>query len=262
MPNITKRQKIIVSSLVLSLCLLATGFIPLSFYLNYKLQLILGFVILAYLLSVWALWEGLNWLKAAVLMVLPGLFALAVSSYYFLLPVRWLTRLPVAAVFGLIWYTLLLSQNVFNVSTTRTIPLYRVASTWVFVLTIITASLLFNVIYSLHLFYFLNGVVTFFLCLILLLQLLWTVEMENLSPVIIVTAVLMALIVGEVGTAISFWPLSNAMASVMLTASLYLVCGVSLDHLRGRLNREVVLGYLKWGLPIFIFVYLTTSWTG
>ena len=110
--GLDKRRKIIVASGILSLGLLSTQLVP--FYLTYRF--IGGLAVLAYLLALWSLWEGINKLKAAVLMILPTFFALAVASYYFLLPVRWLTRLPVAAVFAVVFYTLLLSQNVFNVA--------------------------------------------------------------------------------------------------------------------------------------------------
>lgn len=260
--GLTKRHKIIITSAILGLAMLSTGFMPLSFYLNYKLQIILGLVLLSLMLSVWALWEGLTVLKGVVLMILPMAFTLSVASYYFLLPTDWYIRFPVAILFGLIWYTLLLSQNVFNISAIRTIPLYRVASTVVFVLTIATASLLFNVIFSLHMLFIWNAMVVFMLCFPLILQLLWSIEMEAVDSVLVVTSILMGLVVAEVALALSFWPVSNAMASVMLTAILYLVSGVSMDNLRGRLSREVVWGYLRWGAPVLLLVYLTTSWTG
>ncbi len=260
--GLNKRQKIITTSLILSAGLLSTGFLPLSFYLTYKLQLIIGFAVLAYLLSVWALWEGLDLFKALILMILPTLFTLAVVSYYFLLPVRWLTRLPVTVVFGLIWYTLLLSQNVFNVSATRTIPLYRVASTVVFVLTILTASLLFNVIFALHQLFLINGLLVSLLSFLLIIQVYWSVNMEKLDSNLVIPALFLALVVGEVGIALSFWPLTNTISSVFLTGILYLVLGITTDSLRGRLNREAVLSYIRWGVPVFLFIYLTASWTG
>ncbi|OGE25709.1 hypothetical protein A3C32_01220 [Candidatus Daviesbacteria bacterium RIFCSPHIGHO2_02_FULL_41_14] len=260
--GLTKRHKIIITSVILAVALLSTGFMSISFYLNYKLQIIVALLILSLVLSAWALWEGLTFLKGTILMVLPMTFTLSVTSYYFLLPTYWYLRFPVALLFGIIWYTLLLSQNVFNVSSIRTIPLYRVASTVVFVLTITTASLLFNVIFSLHMLYIFNGLVVLALCFPLILQLLWSVEMERVDSILAVTSLFMGIVVSQVAIALSFWPVSNAVASVMLTAVLYLVCGISMDSLRGRLSREVVWGYFRWGAPVLLLVYLTTSWTG
>lgn len=256
--KLVKRQKIIIAAAVLSFGLLSTQLVP--FYLTYRF--IIGLAVLAYLLSLWALWEGLNPLKAFVLMILPTLFTLAVASYYFLLPVRWLTRLPVASIFGLTFYTLLLSQNVFNVASTRTIPLYRVASTTVFVLTLITSYLLFNVVFSFELLFVWNGLLIFLLSLPLILQVIWSIDMEDLSGLVIIYSIVLSLVVAEVGIALSFWPISGPMFSLVLSTVLYITLGISTHALRERLNKGVVWEYLGWGVIVFVVAFVITSWTG
>ena len=255
---LTKREKIITASVILSLGLLSTQLVP--FYLTYRF--IIGLGVLAYLLSLWALWEGLDKFKAVVLMILPMAFTLAVSSYYFLLPVRWLTRISVAVIFGLIFYTLLLSQNVFNVASIRTIPLYRVASTTVFVLTLITAYLLFNVMFSLNFAFYWNALMALVISFPLVLQVIWSIEMEGLSPLVLTYSIVISLITAEIGLALSFWPISNAMASLVLSTSLYTTVGMSTHHLRERLSRGVVLEYIGWGILVFFIAFLSTSWIG
>ncbi len=256
--KIRKRQKIIIASFILSLGLLSTQLVP--FYLTYSF--IAGLAVLAFVLSIAALWEGLNRLKALVLMILPTLFTLAVASYYFLLPGRFLTRFSVAFLFGLIFYTLLLSQNVFNVASIRTIPLYRVASTTVFVLTLITAYLLFNVLFSLDLPFIGNGVGALLISFPLILQIIWSIEMEGLSGVVWVYSAILSLVVGEVALVLSFWPISNSMASLVLSTIMFITMGISTHTLRERLNRGMVIEYLAWGVLIFLVATLTTSWTG
>jgi hypothetical protein len=253
-----KRQKIIIVSVILSLGLLSTQLVP--FYLTYRF--IAGLTILSFLLSLWALWEGIDRIKAVILMILPALFTLAVSSYYFLLPVRWLTRLPVAFLFGLVFYTLLLSQNVFNVASTRTIPLYRAASTTVFILTLMTAYLLFNVIFSLNLLFIWNGVAVFLLSFPLILQVIWSIEMEGMSAFILIYSAVLALVLGELSVSLSFWPISKSMASLVLSTGLYATLGISTQFLRERLNKRVVWEYIGWGVLVFLVAFVTTSWTG
>lgn len=256
--SLNKRQKIVIASVILSLGLFSTQLVP--FYLTQRF--IVGLAVLSYVLSLWALWTGINRLKAIVLLILPTLFTLAITSYYFLLPVRWLTRLSVAIAFGLTYYTLLLSQNVFNVSSVRTIPLYRVASTVILVLTLLTAYFLFNVIYSFHLFFIYNGLLVFILAFPLVMQFLWSIEMESVSSLILVYSLAIALIVGEIAMALSFWPINQAMASLVLTTSLYITLGVSNHFLREKLNKKVVWEYVFWGFAIFLIAILTTSWKG
>lgn len=256
--GLNKRQRIILTAVVLSVGLLSTQLVP--FYLTYRF--IAGLTVFTCLLSLWALWEGMTKFKAVILMILPTLFTLSVASYYFLLPVRWLTRLPVAIIFGLAFYTLLLSQNVFNVAAMRTIPLYRVASTTIFILTLITAYLLFNVMFSLNLLFIWNGAIVFLLSLPLILQVVWTIEMGGLSSLLLVYSLALSLIMGEVAIALSFWPISKSMASLMLSTVLYITLGLSTHALKDRWSRGVVWEYLGWGILIFVIAIFTTSWTG
>lgn len=255
---LTKREKIIISSVILSIGLLSTHLVP--FYLAYRFIGCLA--ILAYILSLWALWEGINKLKAGILMILPALFTLAAASYYFLLPPGWFTRIPVAFFFGIVFYTLLLSQNVFNVASTRTIPLYRVASTTIFVLTLITSYLLYNVIFSFDLLFIWNWAIVLLLTFLLVLQVIWSIEMEGLTRRIWIYSLSLSLIIAELAAILSFWPIENPMASLVLSTALYITLGISTHSLRERLSREVVWEYLGWGILIFIIATFTTSWTG
>lgn len=253
-----KRHKIILTSILICLGLLSTQLVPV--YLTYRFMT--GLAILTFILCIWALWEGLNSLKAIVLMILPVFFTLAVSSYYFLLPVRWLTRIPVAVFFGLVFYTLLLSQNVFNVASIRTIPLYRAASTTVFVLTLITAFMLFNVVFSLNLFFYWNALLVFLISFPLILQMIWSLEMEGLSSFILVYSFSLALIMGELALVLSFWPIAKPMASLIIATSLYVVLGICMHTLNERLNKVDVWQFLGWGFGVLLIAFFTTSWTG
>lgn len=255
---LTKRQKIIVVCVILSVGLLSTQLVP--FYLTYRF--IIGLAALSYILSLWALLEGINKLKAVVLLILPTLFTLAVASFYFLLPIRWLTRLPVALVFGVTYYTLLLSQNVFNVASIRTIPLYRAATTTVFVLTLLTAYLLLNVLFSLNLLFIWNALAVAVLSFLLIIQVIWSIEMEGISASVLVYALSLSLIMGELGMALSFWPISNAMTSLVISTALFILMGVSSQQLRERLSRGIVWEYLGWGGVVLLVTLLSASWAG
>ncbi|MDP3758347.1 MAG: hypothetical protein Q8Q86_01380, partial [Candidatus Daviesbacteria bacterium] len=173
--NLNKRHKIIISSALLTIGLLSTQLVD----FNLRFWFLAGLAVLAYILSFWSLWEGLNLTKAFVLLILPTFFTAAVASFYFLLPVRWLTRLPVAFLFGLTFYLLLLAQNVFNVASLRTIPLYRAASTASFLFTLLSAFFIYVVIFALHLSAFWNGLIVLLVSFPLILQVLWTIAMED-----------------------------------------------------------------------------------
>lgn len=255
---LNKRHKIIIASVILSLGLLSTQLVP--FYLTY--HFITGLAVLVFIMSVWALWEGLNKSKAIILSVLPVLFTIAIASFYYLLPGRWLTRIPVAVGFGLIMYTLFLSQNVFNVASIRTIPLYRVASTTIFVLTLITAFLLFTVIFSLNLFFAYNGLIIFLLSVPLILQFVWSIQMGSLNLFMIVFSIILSFIMGEVAIALSFWPMNKLMQAIVLSAFLYAILGISTLNLRERLTKTDIWIFAGFGSLIFIIAAIFTSWNG
>ncbi len=256
--KLNKREKIVITSVILCIGLLSTQLVP--FYLTYRF--IVGLTVLAYFLSLWALWQDLDKQKAVLLLILPTLFTLAISSYYFLLPVRWLTRLPVAFLFGITFYILLLSQNVFNVASSRTIPLYRVASTTILILTLITAFSLFNVMFSFHLLFIWNGLGIFLISFPLILQLIWSIEMEKLNSLVIIYTSILSLLIAEFGITLSFWPISTSMLSLVLATGLYIVLGISTHSFKERLNRGVVWEYAGWGVLIFLIAFFATSWKG
>jgi hypothetical protein len=257
--GLNKRQKIIVATVVVTLGLLSTQLV--NFDLRFRF---LGFLAaLAYVMSLWALWEGISKTKAIVIMILPTLFTLGLASSYFLLPVRWLTRVPVAFIFGLSFYSLLLSQNVFNVAAIRTIPLYRASSTVAFLFTIITAFFIFNVIHAFNLLFIWNALVVMVVSFPLILQVLWSVEMEErVSKNNLIRSLILTLMVGELALILSFWPITNIMWSIVLASALYVLLGLVTHDMRERLTPRITREYLIIGAAVLIFAMFTTSWTG
>jgi len=257
--NLNKRQKIVISSVLLTIGLLSTQLVD----FNLRFRFLGGLAVLAYILSFWSLWEGLNITKAFMLLILPTFFTAAVASFYFLLPVRWLTRLPVAAIFGLTFYLLLLAQNVFNVASLRTIPLYRAASTASFLFTLLSAFFIFHVISAFNLFFLWNGVVVAVVSFLLILQVLWTLEMEDtISVAIIIQSLILSLILGELALSFSFWPSPTTIWSLSLSSAMYVLLGLTTQYLRGKMTKRMMWEYLIIGAIVLLVNFFTTSWSG
>jgi len=258
-PNFNKRQRIIISTVVLTIGLLSTQLVD----FNLRFKFIAGLSVLSGILFLWSLWEGLNFTKAVVLLILPVFFTAAVSSFYFLLPVRWLTRLPVAFSFGLMFYLLLLAQNVFNVAAIRTIPLYRAASTAAFLFTLLSAFFIFNVIYAFNLLFLWNGVAILAVSFPLILQSIWTINMEDfVSAAVFIQSLVLSFILAQLALSFSFWPMPTTIWSLSLSSSMYVLLGLTTQFLRGQGNRRVVWEYLGIGAVVLVVSFLTTSWTG
>lgn len=255
---LNKRQKIIVASILITIGLLSTQFVN-FFFISYRLIIALG--IFAYLISLWALWEGMNKVKAVVLMILPTMFTVAVASFYFLLPIRWLTRLPVVFIFGFSFYSLLLSQNVFNVAAQRTIPLYRASSTVSFLFTLITAFFLFNVVFALKLPFYWNAAATVIISFLLILQILWSIKMEKVNSTIIVYGAILSILVGESALALSFWPVVPTIWSLSLSVIIYVMLGIVTEFMRERLSKKNTWEYIGVGGGVILFCSLVTAFS-
>lgn len=256
--NLNKRQKIVITATLLTIGLLSTQLVD----FNLRFRFIAGLGILAYILTLWSLWEGIDRTKMVILLILPTFYTVAVASFYFLLPVRWLTRLPVALFFGLSFYLLQLCQNVFNVAAIRTIPLYRAASTASFLFTLITALFLYNVIFAFNLAFLWSGLIIFLVTFPLIVQTFWNIEMENVSLLILIQSFVLSLIIGEFAIALSFWPMPITMRSLALASSLYIMVGLMTQELRSRLQKRVVWEYILIGVTVLLASFVTSSWTG
>lgn len=256
---LNKRHKIIISATLVTIGLLSTQLVD----FNLRFRFLGGLAVFAYILSLWSLLEGLNLTKAVILMVLPTFFTVAVASFYFLLPVRWLTRLPVATLFGLTFYLLLLAQNVFNVASIRTIPLYRAASTASFLFTLLSAFFLYHVIFAFNLLFLWNGLLVFMISFPLILQVLWTINMEDrIEMAILVQSFILSLSLGELALSFSFWPSPTTIWALSLSSAMYVLLGLTTHLLRGRLNKRIVWEYLGISVVVLIVGFFTTSWTG
>lgn len=265
--DFNKRQKIIITSGIMTfLLLLGLLYTQLVIDVSLRFKFIIGLGILSYGLSFWALMPGMNKTKAVVLLILPTFFTMSVASFYYILPIRWFTKLPVAVFYGFWFYFLLLSQNVFNVAATRTIPLYRAATTAGFILTIFSALCLYSVIAALNLNYYWNGIICFVVSFPLILQILWSMKMEErISAAITAQSIILSLMIGELAIVLSFWPStanvrSFAIASI-LAASMYVLVGIVTHHLRERLGEKEVWEYVGFGSIVWLVGLFVTVFT-
>lgn len=255
---LSKRQKIIITTFVVTLGFVIITHRNIVVFRKYYFVAILGLI--AYLLTLWSLRQGMNKTKAFMVIILPFIYSIAFTLFYFLFQhIRWLTRIPVAIFFGLSFYCLLLAQNVFHVASDRAIPLYRAASTANFVYTVLTLLLIHSIIFSLNLNFYFNGLLIFTLSFPLILQTLWSTKIEGVSTQVVVYAIIFSLLIAEGGVALSFWPAPPLVLSLYLNSITYGVLGVVLEVLKDRLNTKVVYEYgLVAGVLFFTILTLTT----
>lgn len=254
--KLSKRGQLVLVTAILTLFLIATQLV--SF--EDRAKMIFSLSILTLFLSAWALRENLKGVKWITLLILPTFFSGAVGSFYFLLPVRWLTRLPSVSLFALSMYALLLTGNIYNVATERSIGLLRVAQSVGFLLTLITYFLLSETILSFHLSSLLNFILIFICSFLLILQSLWSVRLgDNVKKEVLYGGVV-SLCLAELVFIFSFWPVKITIEALFLTTTFYVLVGVTQQYLLGRLFKKAVTEFLAVLFAVFLLLLFTTSW--
>ncbi len=258
MLKIGKRQRFIVTSALLTIGLLVSQLVG----NDLRYMVIAGLAFAAYLLSIWSLREDLAGIEFFTLLFLPVAFSVSTAFFYFLLPVRWLTRLPVAIFFVVGIYSLLLTENIYNVAAIRTIQLIRAAHAVGYFLTLVTAFFIFDVIFSLHLPAWVLALALGLISFPLILQNVWTIDLpKKISSRLWWYSAVSALILAQMALAISFWPLRvSAVGALFLVTILYILLGIIQHYFNGRLNQRTTIEYLLVGLAVFVITFLTTRW--
>lgn len=255
----TKRQKFVISSIFLALGFFLTQYVDLS----WKYQAIAGLSFFSLVLSLWSLSGGLGKNATLLTLVLPAFFTSGVGLFYFLLPATMITRIPILILYAVGIYALLLTANIYTVSTARTIALLRAAHAVGFLLTLLAAFLLFDTIFSLRLDFWINGPGTFLIAFPLFLQGFWSIELEHrVNREVFYLALSFAAVLGEIAAVLSFWPITVPVGSLTLTTVLYIGLGLGQAKLQQRLFAKTVREYLLVGAAVFITMFLTAKWGG
>lgn len=215
------------------------------------------------LLASFSLWGELSGIKYILLLLLPVYFVTGASLFYFLLPVRWLTRLPFAFAFGISVYLLMLTANIYNVAAIRTIALHRAARAVGMLFSLVAAFFLTNVLFSLHLPFYLNAAGAVLTFGPLFLVQLWSVELEEfISQKVAMFTSVFTLITFQMALMFSFWPLAPINSALILVTAVYVLLGIGQFAIVEGLKRRIVYEYVGIASVVTLIVLVTTRWGG
>ena len=259
LPKISKRQKFIFTSFVLTL-----GFLGIEISdISWHYEAIVLLTVICYLLSSWSLREGLEGIEWLIVLIFPVVFTLALGLFNFLLLSNWVIKALVTISYGIGIYILLLVGNIFSVAAMRTIQLLRSAHAVGFLFTLVISFFLYDIIFSFRLPFWLNFFLVAIASFPLVIQSLWSVNLEKeISFKVWLYTVEFSLIQGEMATAFSFWPMSVAASSLALVTVLYVTVGLAQQELALRLFSKTISEYLRVGIIVFLVIFLTTHWGG
>ncbi len=249
-----RREKFIVVSILLSLGLLATQYIP----LDWRYLSVIVLFVLSYFSSAWALAEDLQPHEWLTIIPFPALYASAVALFYFLLPEMFWSRLIIVGIFGVGMYALFLTSNIFSVAKGRSIQLLYAAHAMALFFTMITSLLFSNVVFSLRLPFYLNAISLFIAHFPLVLMSLWSIELDKkITKETMLYSLIFTLILTEFGTLFSFLPMQIWNQSLFIMSFLYVGLSVLQSFFKGRLFKNTINEYnLVAILMLILFVIL------
>ncbi|HET7099090.1 MAG TPA: hypothetical protein VFI61_02565 [Patescibacteria group bacterium] len=253
----SKRRRFVTTSILLSL-----GFIAVQFLTDQNRFWAIGALgIVTLLLFTWSLWGTLGKNMTLLILVLPTIFTFGVGVFWFLLPTNIYTRIPIVIFYGIGIYVLCLTMNIYSVASSRTIALLRAAKGVGFVLSLVTAFLVFDTLLSLRTEAYILIPLIFIISLPLYLQGLWTVLLDTkFSKELLALSLASSLITAEIATALYFWPVTVVVGSLFLTVTFYMLLGLGQAKLDERLFPSVVREYFVVGALVFIAMFFATHW--
>lgn len=255
----SKRQQFVVVTAFLMFGLVFTQLVG----GDWRYPMVVALSLLTYFLSAFALRDDLKSIEWITLLTLPTLFTAAVTLFYFLLPARWLTRLPVVMLYAVGMYALLLTENIYNVAVDRTIALLRAAHSVGFLLTIVTYFLLVQTILAFRFGFLSNAILVGLVSFFLVFQSLWAVVLENpVSRRVWHIALAITAVLAESVWAFSFWPTKSTLIVLFLTTTFYGCVGLAQQYLVERLYKKTVIEFFSLTAIVFLIVLFATRWHG
>lgn len=253
---LNKRQRLIVSVILLSLGLFITEY----FLGKSALYIIIGLSVLTDILLFLSLKEDLQDNFWPQIFILPFFYSLAFGLFYFLVPVRLLTRIIMTSLYALGLYSLFLSENIFTVSAIRTIALLSSARTVVFTLTLLSFFFLANVIFTFHINVVITLLLIFGFSFPLILNSIWIYSLERKLSANVLWVFSLSLCLFEVAILLWFWPSSPTVIALFLTGIFYSIVGLSQAWFEKRLFKSVIVEYAWVALVVFIVLVVFTTW--
>lgn len=193
--------------------------------------------------------------------ILPFFYTLSFSLFYSLIPSRFLTRIVLTVIYAFGAYSLFLTQNIFTISSLRTINLLRSARIVSFVITIFVLFFMFNIIFSLRLPLYIAPFVVGILSYVMCIQFLWSYnETKEGSGEVFLFSGAIALLMTELAFGLSIWPVSAAIYAIFLTGMFYTYAGLSHAWLERRLFKGILWEYMWVGVLSVVFLLIFSKW--
>lgn len=253
----TKRQRFAVGVIILSLSL----FLVEHFLTKSGVYFVILLSFLTDVFLYWALREDFKDNFSPQVLILPFLYTFAFGLFYFSLPQRLLVELFLTALYAVGLYSAFLSQNIFTLSSVRTIALLSSARTVSFVLSIFIYAFFTNTVFSSQLSFFIILPLIFIYSFLLIVHSLWTYTLQRKITTELVWGLFLSICLSQMSFLLWFWPSKPLVISLFLTGFFYIIVGLSHLWFEKRLFKSVLWEYIWVAVFVFIVLVVFTSWT-
>ena len=255
--HIEKRIRIVISASLLTLMMFSSTFV---FFDNGWFIFIPLFFIVTYILTFFAVLEGVSDIEWFTLFVIPVSISIVFYCLFFLFPSRWVTRIPFITMYGFTVYATLLCSNIFNVGVEKSLQLYRAAFSVNYFIHAFLLFLTINVLLSFKFNFIINAIITYGIIYMMAVQLLWTVKLRpNIEKISHYYAIYIALLVTELMIFLSFVSIQTTIYALFIAAIYYSLVGLVFNYYDQRLFKQTIREYVFVLIFVCIIVILTMS---
>jgi hypothetical protein len=258
---LTKRQEFVLATLLLTLGLILTQLVPSEL----RFVMVASLSIFAYCVSAIVLRDDLDGVEWFTLLLLPTLFTSGITLFYFLLPARWISRVPVASLYAIGMYALFLTENIYNVNSAsnRAIALIRAAHSVGFILTIVSYFFILQAVFAFRMPVGLLTISVFLISFFLSMQALWAIELTvKLSRKVFEISFTIAVILSMFAWVFSFWPIKLTQIVLLLATVFYSTVGLGQQYLVDRLYKKTAIEFLLVSSIVLGIILLSTHFRG
>lgn len=253
---LSKRGKFVLSVAVLSLGLLIFEFLGVN---GLKFGLFLGLLTDVFLYLI--LKDDIKGTFSFPIFILPFLYTISFGLFYLLFPSRLFLKIIVTGIYTFGLYSLFLTENIFAISSIKTITLLRSARIVLFVLTIVILFFLLNVIFLMRFSISLTPFFVFLSSFVLNFQSLWFYSL-NKSQIkqIAINAFFISFAIAQISFILTIWPVNATIYSICLTGIFYVFSGLSHSWIEGRLFKDIMWEYVWVGFLSLLILIFFSNW--
>ncbi|MEI6327214.1 MAG: hypothetical protein WCO78_03800 [Candidatus Roizmanbacteria bacterium] len=248
--SLSKRLRILIASSV------ATGMFAIAITLPYHLIPVISIIsaVIIYAVVWYALYEDVKGREWYMLFIVPVVWTIVWYVFFFLIPVRWVTRLGAVSIYAFVLYVSLSANNIFNVAKTKSIQLVRVANAVNHIVHIATLYLFLQIIYAFELNWFFLLISSFVYMTFMYTQFYWAQHLSTQvrsdtpyqSPSVLTSITATFLI-----SLNSFIPMySVPLRAALIAGFVYLLTGVLTVHIQ----KKVFAAYLREYIIVLVIL--------